>query len=229
MHNNQIKSLIDKLNKNKTGGLIHLRPLTETVDFAKVFLTMPKPTDSIFYGNDFECFYFIKNNVGVYVAAVCDMKHDLHWYVDKKFRGQGHLTKAMKQIILFHLFNDREIQKITINIDRIGKKNFDSSSKVALSLGFEETGFYNYTLKREKYFMEEIIEGQNTPFDKKRMEELKNKIFFLSRSLLLIHTEFDMKMGYTVFAEDLLWLVTEIKKYAELFEDSWWKNRSEQN
>jgi len=40
-----LKSLIDKLNVNNTQGLFHLRPLTDRVEFTKVWVEKPKPKD----------------------------------------------------------------------------------------------------------------------------------------------------------------------------------------
>lgn len=76
MTNKYLKSLIDTLNKNKTDGLIHLRPLTATVDFAKVWTEKPKPTDNISFPDGPYKFYFIKNLDGLFVATVLDMERD---------------------------------------------------------------------------------------------------------------------------------------------------------
>lgn len=49
MTDKTIISLIRKLNQNKAQGLIHLRPLSPTVDFAKVWLKQAAPTKDWLY------------------------------------------------------------------------------------------------------------------------------------------------------------------------------------
>lgn len=225
MTNKYLKSLIDTLNKNKTDGLIHLRPLTATVDFAKVWTEKPKPTDNISFPDGPYKFYFIKNLDGLFVATVLDMERDLHWFVDSKHRQQGHLTKAMKEIILFHLFQDREEQRVTIDKNQIGEKDFISSQNVALSLGFVQADNNDYVLTRDKYQTDNFIYGQNTQITEDRLDELKKKINYLGRSLWVIQTEIEMKLGDTDYTEELKELVDEIKKQTWRLEDAWWESK----
>ena len=227
MTNKFLKSLIDKLNANNTHELIQLRPLTDSVDFAKVWVDKPKPTDKIFRPDGPYSFYFIKNENGIYVAAVLDMSHDLHWFVLPKFRGNGYLTKAMKEVILFHLFQDRAEQRITIDEFQIGTKNFMASENVALNLGFVKNGEDSdseYILTIDKYQTENYIDGQNSGISKERMEELKKQINYLARSLWVIQTEIEMKLGDLDYSDDLKELVDEIKNHTWKFEDAWWKS-----
>lgn len=226
MTNEYLKSLIGKLNKNKTDGLIHLRPLSSTVDFAKVWTEKPKPLDKVFYPDGPYKFYFIKNPEGLYVGAVLDMWSDLHSFVDIKHRGQGHLTKAMKETILFHLFQDREEQRVTIDKNQIGEKNFKASEKVTLSLGFVKADGIDYILAKNKYQTDNDIYGENTPLTEERMIELKRQINYLSRSLWLIHSEVEMKLGETGYTDDLKELVEEIKKHTWRLEDVWWESKN---
>jgi hypothetical protein len=228
MTNTLLKSLIDKLNKNKTDGLIHLRPLSSTVDFAKVWPERPKPTDTISHPDGPYKIYFIKNSKGLYVAAVVDMWHDLHWFVDNKHRRQGHLTGAMRETILFHLFQDREEQRVTIIKEQTRDKNYNSSKKVALSLGFVTADNNNYFLTKNKYQSENYNCGQNTEITKEQLEELKKRINFVGRSLWLIHSEVEMKLGNTEYAEELKELVHEIKKHVWRLEDTWREKKREQ-
>jgi len=221
-----LKSLIDKLNKNKTGGLIQLRPLSATVEFAKVWTEKPKPTDKILSPDGPYNFYFIKNLDGLYVATVLDMWRDLHWFVDKKQRQQGHLTKAMKEMILFHLFQDREELRITIDKNQIGEINFKASQNVALNLGFIKADNDDYVLTKEKYQTENYIYGQNTQLTEERLNELKKEINFLGRSLWLIQSEIEIKLGNTDYAEELKELVDEVKKHTWRLEDVWWESKN---
>ena len=221
-----LKSLIEKLNEGKTDGLIHLRPLTFTVDFAKVWEEKPKLTDNISYPDGPYKFYFIKNKEGIYVATVLDMRNDLHWFVHNKHRGNGHLTTAMKKTILFHLFQDREEQRITIDKYQIGDTNFHASEKVAISLGFVRADGKDYLLKNDVHETEKFIYGQNTQITEERIGDLKKQINYLGRSLWVIQTELEMKLGETDYAEDLKELVDEIKRHTNLLEEAWLDDKS---
>jgi len=226
MTNKYLKSLIDKLNKGKTGGLIHLRPLTSIVDFAKVWTEKPKPTDNISHPDGPYKFYFIKNSDHFFVATVLDMGRDLHWFVDDKHRRQGHLTKAMKETILFHLFQDREEQRVTIDINQIGEKDFKASQNVALSIGFQKADNSDYILTNRKYETENYVYGQNIPLTEARLTELQKQINYLARSLWVIHSEVETKLGDTDYTEELKELIDEIKKHTCRIENAWWKTKN---
>ena len=142
-----IKKLINRLNSNIRQELFHIRPLTEKVVFAKVWTEKPKPTNRFGQNVGPNDFYFIKNEMGIYVAAVLDMVEDLHWYVLPEYRGKGYLTSALKEVILFHLFKTRDKQRITIS-DLIGENNFNASEKVALKVGFVK----NEVSPKSEYF-----------------------------------------------------------------------------
>lgn len=223
MKKEKLKSFIDRLNKNKTDGLIHLRPLSATVDFAKVWTEKPTPIDNIFHPDGPYKFYFIKNLDGLFVATVLDMDcDDLHWFVDNKHRGNGHLINAMKEIILFHLFQDREEQKITIDKNEIGEKNFIASQKVALIFGFKKVDNSEYILSNSIYLTEKFNYGQNTQLTEERKNELKRQVNYLKRSLWIIQSEIEMKLGNTNYAKELKELVDEIGKHTSRLEDAWW-------
>jgi len=223
-----LKSLLDKLNKHKTNGLIFLRPLSESVDFAKVWTEKPKPTEEISNSGPYD-FYFIKNNDGVYVATVLDMYRDLHWFVFPSFRGQGHLSIALKNTILFHLFRDRDEQRITIDIHAIGPTNFKQSENVALRLGFKKTNSGNdseYMIFKDQFQSLNDIEGNNTIISEERIEELKKQINYISRSLWLVQTECEMSFGESEYFEELKELVKEIKRHTWRLEDYWYETKN---
>jgi len=111
MTDQNLIAIIEKLNNREQKNLIFLRPLTHEVDYAKVWENTPSKTDAIFSPDLPYSFYFIKNDLGNYVAAVLDMSHDLHWIVIPEFRSNGFLSKSLRETILFHLFKDRDEQK----------------------------------------------------------------------------------------------------------------------
>jgi hypothetical protein len=120
--------LLNKMNKNPENDFYHLRPLSDNVVWAKFWLEKPKLTDKVYSINCPDRFYLIKNTDGVFVAIVYDMTTDLHWFVLPKYRKNGLLTNTLKDVILFHLFQDRDEQRITININSMTTKSITQFS-----------------------------------------------------------------------------------------------------
>lgn len=231
MTNRTIVKYISLLNKNKFSRVIFKRSLSPSVDLAKVWIHLPKPSNNIALNDGPGDFYFIKNEAGFYVGAVYDMISDLHWLILPKYRGKGYLTKALTEMILPHLFRDREEQRITIDGGLIGHKMFEASEKVALAVGFIKTqqtyGVVEYLLKAEKYESFSIVEGIGTGITEKRMNEIKKQFNFLSRSLWMLQTEVEMQLNgedAEMYAEDLKLVVENVHKQTWRFEDVWWES-----
>lgn len=227
MTNESLQSLLSRLNNNdKTSGLICLRPLNTNVDFAKIWIDEPKPTDSVTNSDGPDNFYLVKNNENIFVAIVFDMKRDLHWFVLPDYRGMGYLTEAMKHSIIPHLFFSREEQRITIKENEIGKDNCKASEKVALILGFTAYKDGEYLLSNKQYTIEDHNLGENTQLSYDRIDELKKHINYLGRSLWAIQTEIEMKFGNTDYSEELEELVGQIRSHTWKLEDFYWNSKS---
>lgn len=214
------------MNQGKDSGLIHFRPLSGTVYLAKVWTEKPKPSDNIVYGDGPHTLYFIKNLDGLFVGAVLDMTSDLHWFVEKKYRGQGYLTHAMREAILPHLFQNRDEQIITIEKGRIGKKYFSASEGVALALGFSKVEDGRYILKKRLFRENKIMNNKINLISEERLEELKKRLNYLGRSLWVIHSEIEIKLGNPHYSDELGNLVNEIKDHVSRLEDAWWKSKN---
>jgi hypothetical protein len=106
-----LESYIDALNNGEMQDRIFLRPLSKTVEKAKVWDPLPEGKS---WNEDSYDIYFIKNTPGVYVGGVLDMGYqNLHVFIKKEYRRQGHLTRALQEWILPDLFSDgRESQHI---------------------------------------------------------------------------------------------------------------------
>ena len=225
MTSDSLQSLIEKLNKNDTSSsLIYCRPISSNVDFAKIWLEKPKLTDSVTSYDGPDIFYLIKNNENIFVAIVFDMIRDLHWFVHPDFRGNGHLTEAMKNTILPHLFLTRDEQRITIKELEIGLANFEASEKVAFNLGFVKSTDGEYFISSDMFVTENYIIGENVSLSLDRIDELKKYINFLSRSLWTIQTEIEMKFGETDYSDELKDLVYQIRNHTWKLEDFYWNN-----
>jgi hypothetical protein len=110
--------------------------------------------------------YFLIKENEKYVGAVFDMSNDLHWVILPKHRKKGHLSKALKQVILPYLLEEtvRLEQKISIKRYEIGETNYQNSLKVALSVGFklldEENLVFDYdALDVEEYQLDYQYKG----------------------------------------------------------------------
>lgn len=227
MTSESLQSLLEKLNRNDTSSsLIYCRPISSNVDFAKIWLDKPKLTDSVTSSDGPDVFYLIKNNENTFVAIVFDMIRDLHWFVHPDFRGNGHLTGAMKHTIIPHLFLNRDKQRITIKEYEIGTDNFKASEKVALSLGFVLGEDGEYFLTHDNLINENYNFGENTLLSPDRITELKKHINFLGRSLWAVKTELEMKFGETDYSEELMDLVHQVRSHTWKIEDFYWNTEN---
>ena len=186
---------------------------------AKVWAQQPELSEYFGIGIPSRDFFFIKNEFNEYIAAVFDMKTDLHWYVSDKHRKQGHLTKALKEsIIPYILTSDRNEQKITIE-KGLGDENYKNSKKVAIALGFtpvnpEET---KYILRQENFdWSHENFKEQNTIIASDRVTILKQRLLLSFKELYKISDELLMNYGED---ENLNEIAKEISYFKAKIED----------
>ena len=230
MTEKDLKRFINELNKNKAEEYIFLRPLTPGVDFATVWDHTIHPLTkvrSLFPPNSF---YFIKNTDGYYVAAVSDMDYDLHWFVLPKYRGKGYLTNSLKSVILPHLFQDnRSEQRITVDKNAIGKKNYSASIKVAKALGFIQTsnwaGKTELKISNSNFARLPYIGGKNTTIPEERIKIIIARAKKIGKELFKIESELEMKMGFTDEIEKIKEIVVEVKRVPDLIHDAYWFNK----
>lgn len=221
MTEKQIKKYIDCLNNEKVQESIFIRPISKTIVIGKVWSELPKENDSISNFSS-DRFFFIKNNLGVYVSAVLDMNSDLHWYVIPEERKKGLLTKALKETILPYIFYEREEQRITIKLE-IGEKNYANSKSVALKLGFnsmneEQTEFL---LKKSEFdWSFENLNEQNSRIGNERIQVLRKRINYASQILRKVSDE--LLMAYEN-DNQLLELSKEVKSHTRKIEDLIWE------
>jgi len=178
-------------------------------------------------------FYFFKNEEGKYVGAVLDMEDDLHWFTCPKFRGKGYLSNALRRTILPHLFLFRNSQRITISRVSLSDKDFNSSEKLALRVGFEFKGEFEdqwgntfeskneYSIKfdEEKFGSFQL---QINPISEDRLRELLRRIKRAANEINKIGSE--LNLAY-LEGEELQDLAQQISKQTETVEDVWWSNR----
>lgn len=226
MTEREIRMYIDRLNNGKASESIFTRQISKNVEVAKVWKRQPKMTDQIVGNFGSYRFFFIKNESNKYIGAVLDMGHDLHWYIIPKSRKQGYLTTALKESILPYLFYDeRESQKISIEKNEIGEKNYLNSKGVALKLGFKainatETEFeLNQT---DFNWDNENFHEINSQINSERFNELRKKAFYAYKILYKISDELLMTINDD---KELKEVADEVQKFIWKIEDLEWENK----
>lgn len=219
MKDTKIKEFLERLNNKEGKETIFTRQISLLVDYAKVWDEEPKLNNDR-SGLSSNNFFFIRNSNNKYVGAVLDMGIDLHWYVLKDERKNGHLTKALKSAILPYIFSDdylgRKTQKISISYG-IGDLNYKSSKKVAKSIRFQplnenETEF---ELKVDNFNWEdEKLLEQNGKISSERFIELRNRIMLSFKNIKKISDEllmnYDDDQGLIDIANEVSYYNTRI-------------------
>jgi hypothetical protein len=218
MTDKYLRSLVDKLNRNKFSEGIFIKSLSLEVDYARVWDKKIHPGMSIGDISPY-IFYFIKTTSGKYIGTVLDMSQDLHWYIMPSYRKRGYLTNALIQVILPHLFINRRSQRITINSRDIGEKNFKASENVALKVGFKGNGM-EYVLKPKKNLLNFNVQSKYPGIADDRVEALQKTITYLSCSMLQVSTEIELSLGKSNYSDRLAKLADETKKYTVRIQDA---------
>lgn len=142
-------------------------------------------------------YFLIKDNDN-YIGAVLNMTHDLHWVILPKHRKKGHLSKALKQVILPYLLEetDRLEQKISINRNQIGEINYQNSLRVALNIGFkqidEENLVFDYnSLDEDEYQLDYNHKG----LTRKELDFEINELQKIAKKLNKISSKIEFAFG----------------------------------
>lgn len=198
MTDKSLNNLINVLNKGQRKEHVFIRQLSDSVDLIKVFMDNPKMTDKKRFQDLIpDTFYCIKNDKQ-YVGIVYDMSSDLHWYMKKEYRGNGYLTKALKEIILPFILRDKDEQRITISRYEIGDENFKASEKVAISSGFklqdEFNEKYEYIIKDNDCDILDT-DGINKTLREEELKEISQKVFYYAKKLIRLQTKLEVCYG----------------------------------
>jgi hypothetical protein len=230
MTDNQIKGFINKLNKGNASDNIFLRSLSQSVDFGFAWHSLKNTyTKQItMFGPD--KFYFIKNEAGMYVAAVNDGGNDLHWLVASKYRGKGYLSKALKETIVPHIFQNSEKieQRITVSRNAIGDKNYAASTKLAKSLGFIEYGSdlaITEFIVSKNLFKGITVDSNEGVMSDERIKLLKYRANEIAKSLLKIESELEITLGHSNLLNEMKAISGSVMKAKDIIHDlQWYKN-----
>lgn len=182
MTDENIERLIDALNAHEMRDRIFLAALSEHVDFAKVWI------GSVGNENSYD-FFFIKSNDGTYVAAVLDMTRDLHVFVKETHRKQGHLCRAMKDVILPKLYQDgRKHQTVTFDNPGIG-------AYCERRWGFRVTGDKSAELDLSTFAAHPSIAAKGYNLSREDFSEIKVKINQARVCLTMVKEQLQVAYG----------------------------------
>lgn len=196
MTDKEIKEYIDKLNRNEGKETIFLRQINKHIKIGRVWKKEPKIDDDFSSTIPSHKFFFIEDDTGRYVGAVLDMSKDLHWYILEEERKKGHLSKALRTAILPYLFydeyDDREVQRISIDEYGIGESNYLNSKKVAIRLGFkpvnDEESIFELTIDDFNWEYENL-EEENSHISEERILELRRRVMLSYQELIKVSDE----------------------------------------
>ncbi len=134
MTHNELEFIIQSLNANNLNYEHYLTSLTSDVDIAYIWGGQHAGKFEA-VRDYFPCRYYLqKSNDGKYACIVLDMEMDLHVYTLGEHRGNGYLSKCLKEVVFPHLSLIRDSQRITVE----HSKEPNLPLEVAKHLGFEE-------------------------------------------------------------------------------------------
>ncbi len=216
MTDEQIEHLIHKLNDNEHAHFL-LKPLSERVYWAAVW-ELPATALTSLTKDEPQWFYFIKNENKQFVAAVFDMKYDLHWFTLPAHRGKGHLSNALRNVILKHLtyYHKRDKQRITISRGALSKESFQASCNLAQSVGFveEQEGHY--------FFQKSTDEASTLTYnglDDTQREALKLELIKAASLVTRVATKLELEYGQLPSVEKLQELSSQVFYGIDRLED----------
>lgn len=223
MTEKNFEQILDELNKKGQNIPIFTRPISTYVDIG---IHWENKSQKDLADNLPNKFYFIKNQKK-YVGLVEDRTLDLHWYMQVSERNKGLLSKALREIILPHLSRIRHEQRITIDKDCIGQKNFESSLNLAKAVGFtissERSGLFEAILdlkgyKRKHNRIKEVSEGISAD----RLVELRREVNSLATAFHQIEAEIEMKLGKSKYTRGMHQIIKQMKSYRIKLDNAVW-------
>jgi hypothetical protein len=202
MHTNAYRALLNRLNKNASDKMVFYKAIAANVDYGIGWFPGSVSKKGLTPSDGPYRLYLIKHQDGQYVGLVLDASSfDLHYYTLPAYRGQSHLSNALRNYILPHIFSvlKRKIQHITINPSRLGPKGYSSSRHLAAAVGFKFTGTDNgidqFSLNAAgfKNFIPESV--PLIPMPHERAQEIQQTIKLHTTELKKVLSEFEVKFG----------------------------------
>jgi len=217
MREEVIEQAIDGINEGSWDGRIFMRPLMENISIARVWLGMPKGEGTWEEGDRF---YFIFEESGQKcVGAVLDMgANDLHVFMKSEYRRRGIMSRALKRVVLPHLFEDgRQEQRAT----------YDSPASRGLlaGVGFTLVDSSHAVMKPENCPKVEFPVQIRVELSEAEMKSLKKRIRMAAGLLRMAEEQIAFTTAEEV-CEELDFLRSDVFSVADRLEDVWWKKKS---
>lgn len=203
MTHDSLEELIDLLNSkasNRVRDRIFLSPLSGRVDFARVWFEEPR--GGIANEGSYEI-YFIKADAGSYVAAVLDMYSDLHAFTKVAHRAQGHVTRALTEVILPRFWHaGRKTQKVTF-------EDLEAGERLARKLGFAVVKPGNAEKDLSIYASVPALEPQQRPLSQADFQAMRTDIGRAKLYLKMVKERLELAYGdlgdSAPFLDDLIY------------------------
>lgn len=217
-----IKKILTSLNQSKPGGYIVTRPLTDEVDYAKVWPGLSSLEEPKVNRKDNEApytFYFLADNTKRYTAAVCVLENNLQWYLLPELRKGNLFSTLLKETVLPHILQHKPVQRLELNRPIIGEKVFILFRKIALSTGFtlvkERGGISLFAIEAASVGLKTYISGLNIGISKDRAHAIEAELQKMIQRLDIIRTEMIMKTGDWSSAMDYEKIIESLKERIE--------------
>lgn len=216
MTEKEIRKLLSDIKRNKVDGKIITRPLSDTVDYAKIWPENVFSTSKSIEENLIPLTtYFIHKKEGEYLAVVL-AEESLKWYVSPQYRKGAVFLSSLKDTVIPHILQHKPILRLLLNHAEYSEKEYALVRKTALAIGFKMTRENDrevrMAIEAASLGKREYIAGENTGISEKRRQEVKAEISLFLRKLHVFETEVGLKTGDIEYAEDIKEIIEGLKE-----------------
>lgn len=211
----QLDELIDELNSNPESPKFIITKIAEFIYFGKFWLNLPWERLIECYGYNFYLIHSSNNNfIGIVSAGTSDM----HVFLKPEFRGNGIMSKSLRETIIPHMFMYMETDKLRITIDKeFHGKRFKSVEKSAELAGFKDVCVTDDHLF--EYFAYKNEYPEFIYFEEKKKSASEKELRFLHQRINSIKSQLEyMKECYEIFLGENEELISYIKDDITRFE-----------
>lgn len=212
-----IGKLLVEISRNKVGGYIITRPLSDTIEYAKVWPAKRSLNSKVIPDNVHarDTFYFISEKGKKYTAAVLVTENDLKWYLLPEYRKGNLFSTALKETILPHILQHKPVQRMALNRTVMGEKAFLSTRKIAVAAGFklirEDDTLSLYAIEAASLEVKQYIAGINTGIAAARLQLMDSELNTMIHILDIIKTEIEMKTGSWEYSMDYEGIIQSLR------------------
>lgn len=223
MPDEELQSILDKLNTGSGVPIVFTKPLGGNVERGKVFTEIPTPTDFITGAQTAGYHVYLVKDETKYVGIVLDMSSDLHWYMDPRHRGKGLMKLALLNYILPHLSQDRDEQRISISHDI---DDYNASLALSKAVGFELT---NESIRGHAELLHDLnlepeYRNNYSPvtMSQERLNEIMREVYYYHRRLWMIYGECEMSLSNMIgLDDDFQKIITRVNTLRLMIQDQW--------